>query len=223
MVRNLMPDVFEAYAKIFHKLDAHYESIDNPLSDEEIAILKIPACTSIRALVEKMRKRNEGARVSWREAADFFSLPFAPGLSYSWISRQLAPTCWPRFIYGPADGTLETEEYTAIASILLDEGYPQECFYRLAEIPFIATDQPLLFQGELTEANSIPIPSNWNAPEYWWSPTKEWCLCSDYDLTFTIVGGPRSLIGRILNNPLLEAIEVQSDLRVDDFAPMPTS
>lgn len=222
-VRHLMPDIFGAYAKIFHRIDARYESIDNPLSDEEIAILNIPACRSIRALVEKVRRRNEGTRISWREAAYFFGLPFAPGLSYNWISRQLAPTCWPRFIWGPGDGSLEPEEYTAISSLLLEDGYPQECFYRLAEIPFIATDQPLLFQGDLTEVNSIPTFGSWNVPEYWWSPSNEWCLCSDYDLTFTFIGGSRSLIARILDSPLLEAIEVQPDLRVDDFGPIPTS
>ena len=220
-IRHLIPDVFEAYAKIFHRLDVHYENIDNPLSEEEIAILQIPACTSICSLAEKVRRRNGGTRISWREVAAFFGFPFAPGLSYIWISRQLAPTCWPRFIYGPGDGYLEAEEYTEIASLLLEEGYLPECFYRLAEIPFIATDQQLLFQGELTEVNSIPTRSNWNAPEYWWSPSNEWCLCSDYDLTFTFIGGTRSLVARILNSPSLEAIEVQPDLRVDDFAPMP--
>jgi hypothetical protein len=220
-VRHLMPDVFETYAKIFHRLDVHYENIDNPLSDEEIAVLKIPSCASLRALAEQVRERGIGTRVRWCEVADLFGFPFVPGLSDEWFRARLEPGCWPRYIYGPGEGYLEEDEYMEIASLLSQEGHSQYCFYRLPEIPFVATDQPLLFQGTQLEVNSIPTIGTWNAPEYWWPSNRNWCICSDYDLSFTFVGGTRELISRILGSKEIEAIEVRPDLRVDYFAPMP--
>lgn len=220
-VRHLMPPTFEAYAKIFHRLEAHYENIDNPLSDEEIAVLQVPGCTPIRALVERVRERNEGTRVRWREAAESLGFPYVPGLSDDWFRTRLEPGCWPRFIYGPGEGYLEEDAYMEIASLLSEADDSKYCFYRLPEIPFVATDQPLLFQGTLIEVNSIPTIGTWKAPEYWWPSNHEWCICSDYDLSFTFIGGPRELISRILKSKEIEAIEVQPDLKVDYFAPMP--
>ena len=222
-IRHLLPDNFETYAKIYHRLDAHYENIDYPLSDEEIDILKISRCAPLRTLVQRVRMRNEGTRVRWREVADLLGLPFIPGLSDDWFRARLEPGCWPRYIYGPGEGYLEPDEYSEIASLLLSEGYSQECFYRLAEIPYIATDQPLLFKGSLQDVNAIPTQGSWKVPEYWWSSTHEWCVCSDYDLSFTIVGGPRRVISRILSCKLIEAVEVLPDLRIDYFAPMPSA
>jgi len=218
-----MPCRFEAYAKIFHRLDAHYENIDHPLSDEEIAILKIPSCTPIRTLVERVRMRNGSTRVRWREVADLLGLPFIPSLSDDWFRARLEPGCWSRYIYGPGEGTLEPDEYAEIASVLSDEKQLQDCFYRLAEVPYVGTGQALLFHGALEEVTAIPVQGTWNSPEYWWSSTHEWCVCSDYDLSFTIVGGPRRVISRILSSKLIEAIEVLPDLRVDYFAPMPSA
>jgi hypothetical protein len=37
-----MPPAFGAYAKILHRIEAHYEIVDNPLTESETAILRIP-------------------------------------------------------------------------------------------------------------------------------------------------------------------------------------
>jgi hypothetical protein len=39
-VSYLMPTLFEAYAKVFHRIEACYENIDKPLTANEISILK---------------------------------------------------------------------------------------------------------------------------------------------------------------------------------------
>ena len=76
-VSHLMPVRFEAYAKILHSIEANYENIDNPLSDREIAILKIPPCSELRSYVERMRKENQGPRIRWRSLAQLLGVPFA--------------------------------------------------------------------------------------------------------------------------------------------------
>jgi hypothetical protein len=68
-VKHLMPDVFEAYAKVFHWLDAHYGNIDTPLSPEEQTAQHLPQCEPLRDLVEKLRTNDGDTRVRWKAVA----------------------------------------------------------------------------------------------------------------------------------------------------------
>jgi hypothetical protein len=221
-VRHLMPDVFEAYVKILHRLEANYENIDNPLSPEEISILEIPQCSKLRTLVERARIHNEIIRVRWKSVAKALDVPFVSGISDEWFRKHLEPGCWPRFIWGPGEGYLEPEEYAELARIFSEGNRSPTCFFRLPKIPFIAIDVPLLYQGTIDEAAHIPVEGNWNTAEYWWPGDRQWCVCSDYDLSFTIVGGARSAIARILKSPSIEAIEVFPETRIDYLSPMPS-
>lgn len=127
-VRHLMPNDFEAYAKIFHSIECNFENIDNPLSAEELAILKISDCAQLRSLIKEVRARRRGLRIRWQEIAHTLHLPFAPGLTDDWFRTRLEPGCWPRYVFGPAEGYLEPDEYAQLTSLLLEESNSAECF-----------------------------------------------------------------------------------------------
>ena len=63
-VSHLMPPVFEAYAKVLHRIDVHYDFIDNPLSAPENAILRVPSCEPLKSFVEGRRAESIGDRKS---------------------------------------------------------------------------------------------------------------------------------------------------------------
>ncbi len=219
-----MPASFERYAKIFHRLDVRYDDQHAGLTTEELVILQIPKCTSVRDFAMRMRATSNDSRIRWKEAAEALGVPYAPELSHRWFYNRLKPNpqCWPRFIWGPADGTLDAQECRELASVLTAVTSDQECYFRLAEMPFVATDQELLFAGKLDEVQDFFAGGGFQfTPEYWWPADHSWCVCSDYDLTFTIVGGPSSPIESLLSHPVLECLEVSPRTRVDDFAPMP--
>ncbi len=65
-VQNCLPNQFEAYAKILHRIEANYKQIDNPLSPEEIVILKIPDCTLLRSFIELSRTPGSQVRLRWK-------------------------------------------------------------------------------------------------------------------------------------------------------------
>jgi hypothetical protein len=89
-------------------------------------------------------------------------------------------------------------------------------------MPFIATDKPILFRGVLDELPNFIARGEYQfTPEYLWPADHSWCVCSDYDLTFTIVAGSTELVSNLLNNATLEALEVTPQTRVDSFAPIP--
>jgi hypothetical protein len=223
LVANLIPKQFEAYAKVLHQIDANYENIDNPLTESEQLILKIPKCIKLRSFVEGLRYSGRGPRIRWRELAQLYALPFEAEICHKWFFRA-DPVCLPRFLFGPGDGSLNAQELSAFLSVLQPFANNQDFFIRFSEIPFIAGDQdePLHFCGLFEELSTFLADEKYQfTPEYWWPADHSWCVCSDYDLTFTIVAGSKDLVSVLLNNTTLEAIQVTPQTRVDSNAPVP--
>jgi len=220
-VSNLMPATFKAYSKILHRIDGWYENIDNPLSPREVSLLKIPACEKLKKFVQDRRNLQQ-SRIRWKELAELLNVPFAPEINDGWYRTKLEEGCWPRFLHGPNEGALEEEEYLELARVLRVFTESAECFFRFADIPFIGEDRPLLFKGGLEEiASFLKTGAFQFSPEYWWPPEHDWCVCTEYDLAFTVVGGPVRLISALLENPVLECLEVTAQARIDSFAPIP--
>jgi len=217
-VANLLPQTFEAYVKILHRIDARYDWLDNPLSPEEIRILQLPSCSRLEEFVVSIRDQRS-TRVRWREICKLLDLPFSAGIVDDWFRQRLELGCWPRYFYGPPDCcALESEELSELIQIISTHSEPESCFIRLPEIPYIATDKPLLYQESLEDlTNSL---AEGTPPEYWWPISQAWCVCSDYDLPFTVVGGDRRLIDQIASNPLLEAVIVTPSTRIDYKSPI---
>lgn len=221
-VSNLVPPVFETYVKVLHRIDASYDDIDNPLSPSENAILKITSCEPLRSFVQRRRAESLGDRIRWKELADLLSVPFAPEICDEWFRKKLAdPWCWSRFLSGSADG--RKEECAALVSTLLRASSDSECFFRFSDIPFYAKvyeNQPRFFIGHLNEVCAFLQDRNLDF-EYWWPSNRRWCVCSDYDLSVTIVAGDERLALDLLASGVLECIQATSHTRVDPFVPMP--
>jgi hypothetical protein len=223
-VAALIPETFEAYAKIFHPIEAHYENIDRPLAPEERKILGLPECDVLRDFVQLMRSEPGAPALRWKRLAEALGVPFQRHLSDEWFRSVLEPGCWPRYVSGPDEGILEEREATALISILSAFSAfsaSSSCYFRFAEMAYIGTDKPLLYSGPLEKLQRfLKETGRQFTPEYWWPGDRSWCVCSDYDLPFTVVGGPKQLINRILTNPDLESIRVTPDTRVDYRAPI---
>ena len=223
-VSNLVPHVFESYAKLLHSIKPHYEFIDNPLTESERAILRIPSCEPLKSFVQAHRAASAGQRIRWRQLADLLDVPFTPDIKHEWYRKKLKdPWCWPSLLHGPGDGGLNDEECQALTSRLESASHTEECFFRFSDIPFYApvnSEQRQLFRGPLDQVCDFQREKRLSF-EYWWPRDRSWCVCSDYDLEFTIVAGRRTLVSELLKDKVLECIEVTHQTRVDVFAPMP--
>jgi hypothetical protein len=224
-VSQLISTKFEAYAKILHSIEASYKNIDDPhpLTEREIAILKIPPCTKLRSFVGNLRQEGQGARIRWRTLARLLGVPFEPEICLEWFRASLEDrACWSRFLSGPDDGNLNAEELSEVLSVLRPFSGSQDCFFRFSPWLFTKTNKPLAFRGALDHLATFLRDEAYRfTPEYWWPANRTWCLCSDYDLTFTIVAGPKELISAVLNNATLEALEVSPQTRIDNSASIP--
>ena len=221
-VSHLMPNRFESYAKILHLVEGRYDNVDSPLTPQENSILKIPDCEKLKSLVVNMREISPEPRILWKTIGDSLGVPLSPEIKPEWYRTKIEPGCWPRFLIGPADGSLSDEECVELASLLEPFIPVKECFFRFSEIQFIATDKPLLFRGELDKISQFLADGRYQfGPEYWWPTDREWCVCSDYDLEYTIVGGCKELVASFLTSTVLECLEVTPKTRIDYLAPMP--
>ena len=63
-------------AKILHSIEATYKNIDNPLTDRENEILKIPKCEELRSFVDSLRAERLGPRIRWETLAHLLRVPF---------------------------------------------------------------------------------------------------------------------------------------------------
>ena len=220
-VSHLMPPAFEAYARILHRVDAYYENIDNPLSASEIAILKIPPCEPLKSFVEQRRADGQGTRIRWKELSALLSVPFAPEISGLWYGKKLEEGCWPRFLR-PGRVWPIGDECQELVSILRPFAEGRPCFFRLSDIPFLGKSKPPIFKGSVDEVSIFLTTGIYTCGfEYWWPFDHTWCVCSDFDLNVTVVGGSEKLISALLADDVLECIEVKSRTRIDPFAPIP--
>lgn len=129
--------------------------------------------------------------------------------------------CWPRFLFGPDEGHLNDDELSEMVSVFDAFTGGQDCFFRFAEMPFITTDKPILFRGDLRELSTFLKGGKYQfTPEYWWPADHSWCVCSDYDLVFTIVAGSKELVSSVLNDGTLETLQVVPSTRIDNYAPV---
>jgi uncharacterized protein YceK len=216
-VANLLPQTFEAYVKVLHRINPRFDWLDNPLSPEEIRILQLPACSQLEEFVIGIRDR-KAACVRWREICQLLDLPFSEGIVDEWLRQRLEPECWPRYFYGPPDCcAIEREELIDLIRIISLQHETEDCFFRLPEVPYIGTDKPLLYQANLKD---LPDLLEETPPEYWWPSDQEWCVCSDYDLPFTIVAGGREMIDQIITSQLLETVLVTPSTRIDYKSPI---
>lgn len=68
----------------------------------------------------------------------------------------------------------------------------------------------LLYSGDLANALAW-VSSQRQTPNLWWPDDESWCVASEIDLPWTYVGGPRSLIDRILADDRLEALPAEPE------------
>jgi hypothetical protein len=221
-VSNLLPASFENYIKILHRIDAHYENVDNPLTPNEIAILRIPPCEKLKSFVVGLRDQSLGTRVRWKILAEQLGVTFAPEINAAWYRKKLEDACWPRFLSGPSDATLGDGCLTELTSLLQSFTSHGGCFFQFSRWQFPHEERPRLLEGDVEELVSFLREGRYRVgPQYWWPRERTWCVCSEYDFQFTVVGCSRKVGAALLANAVLECIEVTPQTRIDYSAPMP--
>lgn len=230
-VSHCIPPVFPAYCKVFHPIyeDPTVPNLDLTW-DEDRRTSSPPPDTGHEdnglaevlngSILVRGTAGVEGApdtRVSWRTLAERYGLSFHSAFNAESFAACFGTGSWPRYLLGPTEGTLDRKTCEALIEVLKPFDQGQRTYFRFSDC--LLNDLPHLYAGRLDEASSFVTKPHFGCtPEYWWPEDESWCVCTDWDLPFTLVGGSRSLLSACLGNHLIECLEVRSDTRIDYLA-----
>jgi len=182
---------FEAYAKILH-----------PIWFTEASDSKLPI------------------RILWSDLARRTGLQFHAAINASYFYLAPSGSAFVDQLRGPEEGRLGEATCQAIL-----ESIQAVCRLESAMFYYSGIGPPFetrLYRALPTEILLCPeLEDVRTLPEYWWSADRTWCVCTDRDLTFTLVGGSAELVQSCMEHPFLECLPVSGGDRVDSYADVP--
>ena len=217
-VRACIPSTFAAYGKLFHPI-----YIDSTVRDTGPWSKSADRPRTIGHLVSV----NSGAypigqRLTWKEICKQLGIVFHPELTTRAIVQRLPDRSWPRNLLGPAEGTLDAPTSVHLASVLAEHTLHEDCYFYYDPCKFMwKPGSTMLLRGKLREVTKcfeLDINILGMSPCFWWTPSREWCVATDYDLTYTLIGGSEALIKALVADDVLEVLPITLDARLDNAA-----
>ena len=221
-VSNCLPTGFPTYSKLFHPI-----YIDPTISDPSVSWHQAAdpdqMFVGIRAggtlVRESSHGRTKGERIRWQQLSKKCGVAFHPETSDRTFAKAFPDGSWPRSLLGPDEGTLDQETCNALIAIMLQRVGNMPCFFYYSGLSVAFGPDgylPHLYVGTLPDVLAFFDSDDVNAsPEFWWPENREWCVCTDWDLSFTLIGGSRDLAAALSDDPFLEILPVSTETRVD--------
>ena len=188
-VGSLVPDVFEAYARVFHPAVRYAGDDDVEVAWSEVAAHNGTVASPLMQWDALTRGPVESQPPVWDDGPSEGHLPVAVAARLSTVLRAHTSTPDDCF-FGRWDG---------FGYDLPDRENPPRLLLR-------GGHDVVLVRGSVTDAgrNLAPEPHEQSA-NLWWPADRAWCVVTDIDLTSTYVGGTRSCVAEILAASGLEA------------------
>jgi hypothetical protein len=193
-VLSLVPEGFEAYARVFHPARN---------GDPEVPV-----------------RWRDVAQANGRTAHPMMQWPSITG-SFRFYQRDHQPGLWDR---EPERGALPEDLVPMLIPVLARHtATPRGCFFAVwdgwgalepgvADAPAFEIPHRRLFllTGPTTAVcHSLEAPPWWQSPSLWWPDDRSWCVATEIDFETTYVGGTRACIAELTAHPDLEAVAVQ--------------
>ena len=224
---------FEAYAKVFAPLYA-YDPVPSAWEDKTWADLGASHFPGMEEFPEMLdshvnymvapagEKGFTLSRVPMREAFEELGLKFDATASIEELLLSLESRSLPAELFGPDEGHLDAGVLGALLPLLkAQSGFSRGLFHYDAARRMGAGDDegddeqavPNLFKGEIDELSLAHPPQGYAqaTPCLFWPEDGAWFVFTDYDLTYSIVGGSKALIKSIVNQAGLDAVAVPGD------------
>lgn len=201
-VENFLPKRFNHYCKIIHPLFR-----DPQVEDEQLLWRD---CTP-----EQTDEIQLGERLRLFGLAEKYGLKFSKELSAASLMNKL--NGFPRYIISGEEGEIEPKSLKRLVHVLQPFAEEASCYYYF---DLLKTKDYVnaLYHGKLAEVEEFATSDDLRlTPTYWWPAHKSWCLYSDIDLNFSLIGGSRELIDALLADDFLECIECDATTRIDNM------
>jgi hypothetical protein len=238
VVHELVPDGFEAYARVFH---AAYEWVDDREEAGQLPPTKgrfSPGTNRAVSVYGREVRWVEVAHANGRVAHPVMEWASITGdYGFRWAGEQ--PGLWDR---APSLGTLSLHETTRLCEVLA--GYtatPERCWFGIWEGYGTLPDglkelsaprlhmrgrEMILLGGPLSALPATSFDDAWyrsghanpadryRSPSLWWPDDRSWCVASDVDLQTSYLGATRECVQRLIDDGQLEIMEVSPEASV---------
>ena len=219
---DMVPPRFPAYAKILHPIfedpdagEGSWDQTDKVRRALEGASWLDDVLAASRLVRVGVDGGSQGAlrRIRWSDVASELGLAYGPALSTNDLDRAWPGGSWPARLLGPEEGDLGAGILSVIVEAIRVDGDPGPCFFWWWVVACIHEFDPeaprdLLFHGRLHDLPGFLGQREVTSPTCWWPATHAWCVSTDWDLPFTVMGGSESLIARVLDSSEVEGFSV---------------
>jgi hypothetical protein len=147
-----------------------------------------------------------GERIRWRDLSERIGIPFTPGIhGGSFVEPDGS---WSSEYFAPDEGYLPTDHVQRLAELLATD-QPHYFWYEVYTPHGLDGEgEEVLYRGTLLDLPGTMVEHDREPPTYWWPEDRSWCVCVDWDLSFTVVGGSRDLVDSLHADDVLETIEI---------------
>jgi hypothetical protein len=199
-VGNIVPDSFEAYARVLHPAYLGHGVDLKPITWAEVAEM---AGTELHPRADFGRLAGLGddlnAHPEWGQRPPEGDLPREVARPLAEVLRRNTTTpeeCWFCVWFGWGS-TFALEDY-------------DEDTYKHVKTP---GREHLLLRGSIDEVDVVGN-QHVDGPSIWWPDDHAWCVATEIDLDSTYVGGARDCIAALLAEPRLETFPAAIDDRL---------
>lgn len=171
-------------------------------------------------LTEAGRGPKEPSRILWVDLARRNGLQFHSEMNANYFHLASSGRELGGDIQGPDEGRLDDVTCQAILESIRSIKGSEQCLFYYSGIG--PPHETTLYKGFLEDVLlCFKLDGIRALPEYWWPENRTWCVCTDRDLCFTLIGGATDLVRSIMQNPFLECLPVSGESRVDWYADVP--
>jgi hypothetical protein len=230
-VAGQVPDVFPAYARLFHPayryVGSAQEAGPGAVADRDQSGLTVWRC-----------------EVRWSEVAEANGRVAHPAMEWASItgayrhmrsdSRQ--PGLWDR---RPCEGVLPLGQLTRLADVLTEHTRtPERCWFGIWEgfgdLPYVGSPRPprlpmpnrdmILLHGPLRALREVSFSESsyrerrpefraisYRSPSLWWPDDRCWCVVTDVDLNSTYIGASLDCVQALVSDDQLEVLPVTAE------------
>lgn len=164
-----------------------------------------------------------GRLVRWADVAEWSGRELTPTSHFASIAMGPGSprSDLPWTGQGPREGSLYVPDAEVLAATLREHTSTQEqCWFGLwsgygahsgGNRPELELDSRAyyLFEGPVEEAFATTLTTKEDrTPNLWWPENQSWFVASEIDLQSTYVGGPRAVIGQLVDDSRIEAHEI---------------
>ncbi|MFO1443645.1 hypothetical protein KDN24_10555 [Bacillus sp. Bva_UNVM-123] len=196
-ISNVIPNRYHYFCKILHPI---YR--DKNIKDERLLWSQCDPDEEVQF--------NIGERLWFKDLAKKYNIEYTNSISSRDFFRSLGG--YPRYMVFPDEGSMELNEVGKIVSVLQPFTQGEKCYFYYDLLKTVNIDpvaNGYLYFGDLKDLIDLSKQPHGSAT-YWWNQSKTWCLYTDYDLDYSIVGGKKEVIESLLSDDSLECIEIGS-------------